>query len=179
MYGCDWCICKLVYIYFGDNSIYDTIINQAFLYMYVYTCEWSSTLISMYTYCTSQFYNSWGWKLVDAPKPTCPDDHPLWFTSKWLNLNFLMLDEKRAVVEAGEEPIHHILEKLGIKSIKVILKYSYITIIELLYVSISMHILHAIPTSAKIPMCRLHCNLTITHYLCMLAYQCVITTASP
>ena len=105
---------------------------------------------------------------MDAPKPTCPDDHPLWFTSKWLNMNFLMLDEKRAVVEAGEEPIHHMLEKLGIKSIKVILKYSYITIIELLYVSISMHILHAIPTCAKIPMCRLHCNLTITHYLCML-----------
>ena len=59
---------------------------------------------------------------MDAPKPTCPDDHPLWFTSKWLNMNFLMLDEKRAVVEAGEEPIHHMLERLGIKSIKVIHK---------------------------------------------------------
>ena len=64
--------------------------------------------------------NSLGWKLVDAPKPTCPENHPLWFTSKWLNMNFLMLDEKRAVVEAEEEPIHRMLEGLGIKSIKVI-----------------------------------------------------------
>ena len=63
-----------------------------------------------------------GWKLVQAPRPTCPDSHPLWFSSKWLSMYFLMLDEKRAVVEAEEEPIHHMLEKLGIKSIKVILK---------------------------------------------------------
>ena len=34
-------------------------------------------------------------------------------------MNFLMLDEKRAMVEAGEEPIHHMLERLDIKSIKV------------------------------------------------------------
>ena len=34
-------------------------------------------------------------------------------------MNFLMLDEKRAVVEAEEEPIHHMLERLGIRSIKV------------------------------------------------------------
>ena len=34
-------------------------------------------------------------------------------------MNFLMLDEKRAVVEAEEEPIHRMLEGLGIKSIKV------------------------------------------------------------
>ena len=56
---------------------------------------------------------------MDAPKPTCPENHPLWFTSKWLSMNFLMLDEKRAVVEAAEEPIHHMLEGLGIKPIKV------------------------------------------------------------
>ena len=63
--------------------------------------------------------NSLGWKLVDAPKPTCPESHPLWFTSKWLSMNFLMLDEKRAVVEAEEEPIHRMLKGQGIKSIKV------------------------------------------------------------
>ena len=66
------------------------------------------------------FYFTIGWKMVNAPKPTCPESHPLWFTSKWLNMNFLMLDEKRAVVEAEEEPIHHMLEGQGIKSIKVI-----------------------------------------------------------
>ena len=57
--------------------------------------------------------------MVNAPRPTCPDSHPLWFSSKWLSMNFLMLDEKRAVVEAEEEPIHRMLEGLGIKSIKV------------------------------------------------------------
>ena len=31
-----------------------------------------------------------------------PDSHPLWMTSKWLNMNVLMLDEKRVLVEKHE-----------------------------------------------------------------------------
>ena len=48
-----------------------------------------------------------------------PDSHPLWMSSKWLSMNVLMLDSKRVVVEAQEEPIHKMFEKLGIKCIKV------------------------------------------------------------
>ena len=59
------------------------------------------------------------WQVVEAPNPVIPDSHPLWMSSKWLSMNVLMLDSKRVVVEAQEEPIHKTFEKLGIECIKV------------------------------------------------------------
>ena len=59
------------------------------------------------------------WQVVEAPYPVIPDSHPLWMSSKWLSMNVLMLDSKRVVVEAQEEPIHKMFEKLGIECIKV------------------------------------------------------------
>lgn len=43
------------------------------------------------------------WEILVAPTPNIPDDHPLFMTSKWINMNILMLDEKRVIVEKGEE----------------------------------------------------------------------------
>ena len=83
-------------------------------------CSTATAMVHIFTAVLEIFLLIYsGWKLVNAPRPTCPDSHPLWFSSKWLSMNFLMLDEKRAVVETAEEPIHHMLEGLGIKSIKV------------------------------------------------------------
>ena len=59
------------------------------------------------------------WQVVEVPSPVIPDSHPLWMGSKWLSMNVLMLDSKRVVVEAKEEPIHKMFEKLGIECIKV------------------------------------------------------------
>ena len=59
------------------------------------------------------------WQVVEVPTPVIPDSHPLWMGSKWLSMNVLMLDSKRVVVEAQEEPIHKMFEKLGIECIKV------------------------------------------------------------
>ena len=59
------------------------------------------------------------WQVAEAPNPVIPDSHPLWMSSKWLSMNVLMLDSKRVVVEAQEEPIHKMFEKLGIECIKV------------------------------------------------------------
>ena len=59
------------------------------------------------------------WQIVKAPYPVIPDSHPLWMSTKWLSMNVLMLDPKRVVVEAQEEPIHKTFEKLGIECIKV------------------------------------------------------------
>lgn len=42
------------------------------------------------------------WEILKAPDPNIPESHPLYMTSRWLNVNILMLDEKRVVVEAGE-----------------------------------------------------------------------------
>ena len=43
------------------------------------------------------------WSVLRCPEPCIPDDHPLYFSSKWMNLNVLMLDERRVVVERREE----------------------------------------------------------------------------
>ena len=46
-----------------------------------------------------------GWEVLRAPRPIIPDSHPLYMTSKWINMNILMLDEKRVVVECQDEPM--------------------------------------------------------------------------
>ena len=48
-----------------------------------------------------------------------PDNHPMWLGSKWLSMNVLMLDPKRVVVDANEEPLIKMFEELGIECIKV------------------------------------------------------------
>ena len=48
-----------------------------------------------------QFHKA-GWHLVKAPKPMISDHHPLWMSSKWLSMNILMLDPKRAFVSKHE-----------------------------------------------------------------------------
>lgn len=54
-----------------------------------------------------------GWDVLKAPKPIIPDDHILYMTSKWINMNILMLDEKRVVVERQDEPMISFLKKSG------------------------------------------------------------------
>ena len=56
-----------------------------------------------------------GWTVVKPPSPLVPDDHPLWFTSKWLSMNVLMLDPKRVLVEKNETTIQKVSAKDLIK----------------------------------------------------------------
>lgn len=58
-----------------------------------------------------------GWDMLYAPQPIMPDDHPLYMTSKWINMNILMLDENRVMVEAQDEPMIQSLKKWGFKPI--------------------------------------------------------------
>ncbi len=58
-----------------------------------------------------------GWDFVKAPQPVIPDSHPLYMTSKWINMNILMLDTKRAIVEAQDEPMIRLFKQLGIEPI--------------------------------------------------------------
>lgn len=59
------------------------------------------------------------WEILVAPTPTVPDSHPFYFTSKWLSLNVLSLDEKRVVVEAAEQPMIDFLKNRGFEPIPV------------------------------------------------------------
>lgn len=59
------------------------------------------------------------WEILTPPDPTVPDDHPFYFTSKWLSLNVLSLDEKRVVVDAAEGAMIDFLKSKGFDPIPV------------------------------------------------------------
>ena len=54
-----------------------------------------------------------GWDILPAPKPIIPRSHPLHMTSKWINMNVLMLDEQRVLVERQDEPMITALKRWG------------------------------------------------------------------
>jgi len=58
-----------------------------------------------------------GWDVFHAPTPIIPDDHTLYMTSKWINMNILMLDEERVVVERQDEPMISALKRWGFKPV--------------------------------------------------------------
>ena len=58
------------------------------------------------------------WDVLYAPPPTIPDHHTLYMASKWLNLNILMLDEKRVIVEKHDEQLITSLKKWGMEPIR-------------------------------------------------------------
>ncbi|MGV9678249.1 hypothetical protein ACWDSJ_23480 [Nocardia sp. NPDC003482] len=53
------------------------------------------------------------WDVLHAPRPIIPDAHPLYMTSKWINMNILMLDEQRVMVERQDEPMIEALKNFG------------------------------------------------------------------
>ncbi|MFX1740020.1 amidinotransferase [Paraburkholderia sp. A1RI_3L] len=57
------------------------------------------------------------WDVFHAPTPTMPDSHPLYMTSKWINMNILMLDEERVVVERQDETMIACFKRWGFKPI--------------------------------------------------------------
>jgi glycine amidinotransferase len=52
-----------------------------------------------------------------APAPVLPDSHPLYLTSKWINMNILILDPQRAVVERQDEAMAAALRSFGLTPI--------------------------------------------------------------
>jgi glycine amidinotransferase len=57
------------------------------------------------------------WEVRAAPAPVIPDGHPLYMTSKWINMNVLMVDEQHMLVEAQDEPMRRLAESWGITPI--------------------------------------------------------------
>lgn len=58
-----------------------------------------------------------GWDALCAPQPIIPDQHPLYMTSKWINMNVLSLDERRVLVERQDEPMIAAMRKWGFEPI--------------------------------------------------------------
>lgn len=57
------------------------------------------------------------WDILYAPKPCIPKNHTLYMTSCWINMNVLMLDHERVMVEKSEESIIKALKSIGLKPI--------------------------------------------------------------
>lgn len=58
-----------------------------------------------------------GWDVFCAPQPSLPNNHTLYMTSKWINMNILMLDEQRVIVERQDENMISMLKKWGFSPI--------------------------------------------------------------
>lgn len=59
-----------------------------------------------------------GWDMVVAPQPVIPDSHPLYMTSKWINMNVVSIDTERVLVEAQDDPMYRLFKELGLKPIR-------------------------------------------------------------
>ncbi|XP_064647679.1 glycine amidinotransferase, mitochondrial-like isoform X2 [Lineus longissimus] len=70
-----------------------------------------------------EMFDRAGWKIVEAARPVLKG-HPLWFSSNWLSMNTLMLDEKRVICAKEEVPTQKMFEKLGIKCITLDIKHA-------------------------------------------------------
>jgi len=58
------------------------------------------------------------WEVAPAPDPVIPLSHPLYMTSRWVNMNIFMLGPQLAVVEAEEHPMADLLTSWGIEVIR-------------------------------------------------------------
>jgi hypothetical protein len=59
------------------------------------------------------------WEIIEAPEPVKPYDSALYFSSDWLTMNFLSVDEKRIIVEENEAPLIKLLEQHGFEPIPI------------------------------------------------------------
>lgn len=66
-----------------------------------------------------------GWEIRPAPPPTLPADWPMYFSSSWVSMNLLSLDEQTVVVEAQEQPLIELLSGWGFECIPVDFRHFY------------------------------------------------------
>lgn len=53
------------------------------------------------------------WQVLRAPPPAIPPEHPMYMSSRWMNINVLMLDPGRVVVEAQDQPMIEAMTRWG------------------------------------------------------------------
>jgi glycine amidinotransferase len=59
------------------------------------------------------------WEIIEAPAPVVTNDSALFFSSDWLTVNFISLDEKTVIVEENEIPLIKLLEQKGFEVITI------------------------------------------------------------
>jgi len=59
------------------------------------------------------------WDIIEAPEPVKPFDSAMYFSSDWLTMNFLSVDDKKIIVEENEKPLIDLLKKQGFEPIPI------------------------------------------------------------
>jgi glycine amidinotransferase len=59
------------------------------------------------------------WDILEAPAPVKPYDSALYFSSDWLTMNILSVDEKHIIVEEHEEPLMKLLSQHGFEPVPI------------------------------------------------------------
>lgn len=65
------------------------------------------------------------WDVITAPPPVKPFDEALYFSSDWLSLNVLSVDERHIIVEAEEKPLINLLRAEKFEPIPVPFRHFY------------------------------------------------------
>jgi glycine amidinotransferase len=65
------------------------------------------------------------WEIRNAPPPELPSDWPLYYSSSWLSMNVLSLDEQTVVVETSERGLHEFLSRWGFECVPVDFRHVY------------------------------------------------------
>ena len=63
------------------------------------------------------------WEILEPPESVLSERHPLYFTSRWISVNTLMLDQQRVLVEETEEPLIRTLRSWGFEPIPLPFKH--------------------------------------------------------
>ncbi len=65
------------------------------------------------------------WEIIEAPRPALPRDWPMYFSSSWLSMNTLSLDDRTVVVERQELSLIDVLTARGFECIPVDFRHFY------------------------------------------------------
>jgi glycine amidinotransferase len=65
------------------------------------------------------------WEILKAPPPSKPFDSALYFSSDWLSINFLSVDEKHIIVEENEDSLIKALKEWGFDPVPIPFRHFY------------------------------------------------------
>jgi glycine amidinotransferase len=57
------------------------------------------------------------WEIIEAPRPSVPENIVMHMSSRWISMNIVMLDEKRVVVEENEKELAALFKRWGFEPI--------------------------------------------------------------
>lgn len=73
----------------------------------------------------TKYFEDQGWKVVKPPVPDIPKTWPLYFSSPWLSMNIIMLDEQHVLVEKNDPATINFFKSIGLTVIPTALRNAF------------------------------------------------------